>query len=75
MSKTIEAVYENGVFKPVKKIKLPEHKKLTIIIESTGKRKPRSTRTLRSIFDIAKDCSDTSLSTHHDNFLYGGDEH
>ncbi|MBI4690040.1 MAG: antitoxin family protein, partial [Nitrospirae bacterium] len=30
MPKTIEAIYENGVFKPLKKINLPEHKRLTI---------------------------------------------
>ena len=33
MIQTVEAVYENGVFKPLKKIKLPEHEcfKLNII--------------------------------------------
>lgn len=27
--------------------------------------------TLIGIIDIAKDCSDTDLSTHHDKYLYG----
>jgi predicted DNA-binding antitoxin AbrB/MazE fold protein len=75
MTKTIEAVYENGVFKPLQKVKLPEHKKLTIIIESEVKKRTRKACTLRSIIDIAKNCSDTNLSTQHDTFLYGGDEH
>lgn len=33
MSKTVEAVYENGVFKPVVPIDMPEHKKLFLVIE------------------------------------------
>lgn len=33
MSKTVEAVYENGVFKPVVPIDMPEHKKLLLVIE------------------------------------------
>ena len=32
--KTIEVVYENGVFKPVKKVDLPEGIKLTVLIEN-----------------------------------------
>jgi predicted DNA-binding antitoxin AbrB/MazE fold protein len=32
MTKTVEAIYENGVFKPVKKVKLPEHKKIKLTI-------------------------------------------
>ena len=33
MSKTIEAIYENGVFKPLEKIELNEHQKIEIIIK------------------------------------------
>ncbi len=32
MPKTIEAVYENGVFKPIKKVTIPEHSKIKLII-------------------------------------------
>ncbi len=32
MPKTIEAIYENGVFKPIKKVTIPEHSKIRIII-------------------------------------------
>jgi predicted DNA-binding antitoxin AbrB/MazE fold protein len=71
MSKIIDAIYENGVFKPLKKIKLPEHKKLKIIIAD----KPESTKSkkcsLKRIIDIAKDCSDTDLAVRHDKYLYG----
>lgn len=32
MFKTIEAIYENGVFKPTKKVTMPEHSKIRLII-------------------------------------------
>ncbi len=35
--KVIEVVYENGVFKPIKKVDLPEGIKLTILIEDFSK--------------------------------------
>ena len=33
MSRTIEAVYEKGVFKPTFPIDIAEHKKVTLVIE------------------------------------------
>ncbi len=36
MSKVIDAVYENGVFKPLEKVSLKEHERVHIIIEETG---------------------------------------
>ena len=33
MSKTIEAIFENGVFKPISSPDISEHKKVTLIIE------------------------------------------
>jgi predicted DNA-binding antitoxin AbrB/MazE fold protein len=72
MSKVIEAVFEDGVFKPLKKVDVPEHKKLRIIladkVQTTVKRKC----SLEGIIDIAKDCYDTDLSIQHDKYLYGG---
>jgi predicted DNA-binding antitoxin AbrB/MazE fold protein len=34
MSQTIFAIYENGVFKPTKKVKLKEHQKIELILKS-----------------------------------------
>ncbi len=34
MSKTIEAIYEDGVLKPTKKLKIPEHSRLRLIIST-----------------------------------------
>ena len=33
MSRTIEAIFEEGVLKPVSPLNIPEHKKITLIIE------------------------------------------
>ncbi len=33
MAKTLKAIFENGVFKPVTSPDIPEHKKVTLIIE------------------------------------------
>ncbi|MFV1977090.1 MAG: antitoxin family protein [Candidatus Scalindua sp.] len=33
MTKTINAIYENGVFKPIEPVGISEHKKVTLIIE------------------------------------------
>ena len=36
MSKTIEVIYEKGVFKPLQRVDLPEKVKLRMKIESEG---------------------------------------
>ncbi len=70
MAKSVEAIFENGVFKPLKKIDLEEHKKVTIIV--TNEVEPQQKEcTLDGIIDIASDCHDTDLSVHHDKYLYG----
>jgi len=71
MSKVIDAVFEDGVFKPLKKIKFPEHKKVKIKLEDKAEPIAEGKRSLASIIDIANDCSDRDLSVHHDKFLYG----
>jgi len=69
MFRTIEAIYEDGVFKPLEKVNIPEHKRLEIIL--IDKTTSRGRYSLDGIIDIAKDCSDTNLSINHDKFLYG----
>lgn len=36
MSNVIDAIYENGVFKPLEKVFLKEHERVHIIIEKTN---------------------------------------
>lgn len=33
MTKTVEAIFEGGVLKPISPLNIPEHKKVTLIIE------------------------------------------
>ncbi|MBI4690771.1 MAG: antitoxin family protein [Nitrospirae bacterium] len=33
MPKTVEAIFEEGVLKPISPLNIPEHKKVTLIIE------------------------------------------
>ncbi len=71
MSKVIEAVYEDGVFKPLEKVKLPRHKRFRIFLDA-GETPHKGKCSLAGIIDITKECSDTDLSVHHDKYLYGG---
>ena len=71
MSKVIDAIYENGVFKPLEKVDIKEHKKVKIILTSEVGYQTPEEFTLSGIIDIAKDCPDTDLSSHHDKYLYG----
>ena len=71
MAKVIDAIFEDGVFKPLKKVDVPEHKKLRIILTDKVKPTVKRRSTLEGIIDIAKDCPDTDLSVHHDKYLYG----
>lgn len=71
MSHIINAVYENGVFKPLENVSIKEHKKVRIILENEAESVIEEGCTLAGIIDIAKDCPDIDLSVHHDKYLYG----
>lgn len=71
MSKAIEAVFENGIFRPLEKVYISEHKKLKIVIENEAEAPVKKKGSLTGIIDIAKDCVDTDLSVNHNKFLYG----
>ncbi|MBI5213316.1 MAG: antitoxin family protein [Nitrospirae bacterium] len=69
MPKTIEAIYEDGVFKPLKKIRLHEHQKVELNIY-TQDEADDATKTALSIIGIGKSSfKDTALK--HDEYLYG----
>ncbi|MEK7288840.1 MAG: antitoxin family protein [Planctomycetota bacterium] len=40
MAKTIEAVFEDGVFKPISPITLSEHKRVTLVIKNNKEKTP-----------------------------------
>lgn len=70
MSMVIRAVYENGVFKPLATLDIPEHRKLTLIIPDVMKGRGKK-GSFDGIIDIAEQGSDTDLSVNHDKYLYG----
>lgn len=69
MPKTIEAIYENGVFKPLKKIRLNEHQKVELTI-LTEKEMDIATKTALDIIGIGKS-SFKDTAQKHDEYLYG----
>ncbi len=71
MPRTIDAIYEKGVFKPLEKIDIKEHTKLKIVLPTEIEHPSSKESTLEGIIDIAKDCFDSDLSTYHDKYLYG----
>lgn len=69
MPKTVTAVYENGVFKPIKKLGLHEHQKVELDIY-TEEETDNAIKTALSIIGIGKSSfKDTALK--HDEYLYG----
>ena len=71
MTKVINAIFEDGVIKPLEKVDIKEHEKIRIIITNEVETAPQNECSLTGIIDIAQDCPDTDLSVHHDKYLYG----
>lgn len=79
MVQTLEAVYENGVFKPLQKIKLPEHEHFTLKIihkeeDDIEMRKvvEKQKKALKKLIGIgASGLTDGSIN--HDKYLYEKD--
>ncbi len=69
MPKTIEAIYEDGVFKPIKKVRLREHEKVELTISTKGEMNDATRRAL-SIIGIGKS-SFKDTAQMHDEYLYG----
>lgn len=73
MAKTIIAVFENGIFKPLEKVDLPEseHVHLVIIPEEDAKLLESQKKELSSIIGIGES-KVSSVSDRHDQYIYGG---
>lgn len=79
MTKTVNAIYEDGVFKPVKKVKLPEHERFRLTISlleeseaETKKTVAMQKRTLKKLIGVGRSgLSDGSVN--HDKYLYTKD--
>ena len=69
MPKTIEAIYEDGVFKPLTKPRLKEHEKVELTI-ATKSETDEAVKNVLSIIGIGKSPFKDS-SVKHDDYLYG----
>ncbi len=71
MGEVIDAIFEDGVFKPLQKVRIKEHEKFQIILTKKITTVHKTKSSLDGIIDIAVDCYDADLSTNHDKYLYG----
>ena len=73
MTKAIVAVYEEGIFKPLQKIDLPEHKHvhLVVIPEEDARLLELQKKELSSIIGIGKS-GIRDVSRRHDKYIYEG---
>jgi predicted DNA-binding antitoxin AbrB/MazE fold protein len=73
MTRTIVAVYKDGVFKPLQKLDIPEHKHvhLVVIPEGDADLLESQRKELSSIIGIG-DSGISNVSRRHDHYLYEG---
>ena len=63
---TVEAIYENGVFRPVGKVDLKDGERVEISINKDSHRDPAET-----LHELAVDTGITDLAENLDYYLYG----
>jgi predicted DNA-binding antitoxin AbrB/MazE fold protein len=63
MSKTVTAIYENGVFRPLKKVRLHEHERVELSISKENELND-TTKTALSIIGIGKSSVKDSAEKH-----------
>ena len=73
MTKTIVAVYEEGIFKPLQRIDLPEHKHVHLVVmpEEDARLLESQRKELSSIIGIGKS-GISDISRRHDKYIYEG---
>lgn len=64
--KTIEAIYEKGVFRPIQKVNFEEGEKVEMTIKL-----PEERDSAELIPDLAIDLGISDLATNVDHYLYG----
>lgn len=73
MAKTVRAVYEDGIFRPLDKVKLPNHERIQLVIlpveEKISDLVKAQKRALKKYCGIIKS-GPTDISTNHDKYLY-----
>jgi len=73
MAETIAAIYEDGIFKPLQKVALPEHKRMRLVVlpEEDGELLELQKKELSSIIGIGES-GISDVSRRHDQYLYEG---
>jgi len=71
MTEAIVAVYEDGIFKPLQKIVLPEHKHVHLVVmpEEDGELLKLQKKELSSMIGIGKS-GVSDVSRRHDQYIY-----
>lgn len=78
MKTSIPAVYENGVFRPMAPVNLPEHCEVDVTVRALhGDAGKNPLQRLAEIADGFPDNSDlpTDFAAQHDHYLYGTPKH
>lgn len=71
MTESIPAVYEDGIFKPLQKVNLPEHKHVHIMVMAEDELELLQSQQKALSKIIGKGSSGlTSVSSEHDRYLY-----
>jgi predicted DNA-binding antitoxin AbrB/MazE fold protein len=70
---TIHAIYENGVFRPIEAVQLPDNCEVELSVQTKG---PSPERPLAPLAEIARQFPDnpnspTDRAAQHDHYLYG----
>lgn len=68
MTEQIEAIYENGVFRPLQQINLPEGEQVSLMVVVCNK---KTEDPAYNLAEIAEDTGMTDLATNIDHYLYG----
>ena len=71
MTESIPAVYEDGIFKPLQKVNLPEHKHVHLMVMPEDELELLQSQQKALSKIIGKGSSGiTSVSSEHDRYLY-----
>ncbi len=72
---SVKATYENGVFKPIEPVELPEHTEVEVLLPSTAaiNRQGRDAwEAAQGLIGLVKDAP-KDMAEDHDFYLYGWD--
>jgi predicted DNA-binding antitoxin AbrB/MazE fold protein len=71
MSYTIQAVYENGVLRPLEKLNLDEHQQVQIVIESRAATRCEDSDRSDPLAGIRVQTGIADLAEHFDDYRFG----